>query len=204
MREPLYRGGFTTRATARILWRLLVRGIVPGGPKRWRAFARSLPWHSPADIAWVIADWIIALSMADFVRRRFAPPADRGGVERCLGAVRAALARYVEAGRAGLHVDHLPVPAVSLTLCGLLDCRFFRRAAGPLDRLLARTPTILTLHIEALREAERTHLQRLLHRLRRYGDRVSIVVDERLCPHVAIDSSVFNLVLDGTGANPQR
>jgi hypothetical protein len=37
--------------------------------------------------------------------------------------------------------------------------------------------------------------QGLLRRLARYGDRVHIVVDERLRVLVPIDSSVFNLVL---------
>jgi hypothetical protein len=38
-------------------------------------------------------------------------------------------------------------------------------------------------------------MQDLLRRLARYGDRVSIVVDDRLRTLVPIDSSVFNLVL---------
>jgi len=39
-------------------------------------------------------------------------------------------------------------------------------------------------------------LQRLLGRLARYGDRVSIVTDEKLRRLLRVDSSVFNLVLD--------
>jgi len=83
---------------------------------------------------------------------------------------------------------------------GLLDPRFFRRAARSLERLLARTPTIVTLRIEALQKGEAPHLERLLRRLRPYGDRVSIVVDPRLHMLVVVDSSVFNLVLSGTAA----
>jgi radical SAM superfamily enzyme YgiQ (UPF0313 family) len=84
---PLYGGGFTTRETTQIVWRLLLRGILPGGPRRWRAFARSMPWGSPADIPWVVSDWIIALSMADFARRRLAPVAKRSAAALCLGAL---------------------------------------------------------------------------------------------------------------------
>ncbi|HWR87835.1 MAG TPA: DUF4070 domain-containing protein, partial [Acidiferrobacterales bacterium] len=87
MRDPLYGGGFTTRETTQIVWRLLVRGILPGGPRRWRAFVRSMPWRSPGDIPWVMSDWIIALSMADFARRRLAPVAARSVAERWLGEV---------------------------------------------------------------------------------------------------------------------
>jgi hypothetical protein len=203
MRNPLYSGGFTPRETLLILWRLLRRGILPGGPRRWAAFAQSMPWFSPPHITWAVSDWIIALSMADFARRRLSITAECGAAERCLAAVRKAVARYVETGRAALHVAKGPTPALSLTLSGVVDRRFFRRAARSLERLLARTPTTVTLRIEALREVEGPHLERLLLRLRRYGDRVSIVVDERLRQIVRIDSSVFKLVLGGApGGTP--
>jgi radical SAM superfamily enzyme YgiQ (UPF0313 family) len=200
LRNPLYSGSFRPRETLTIVWRLLARGIAPGGPRRWAAFARSLPWGSPANLAWVLSDWITALSMADFARRKLAVPEPNGIGEHCLTRVRTALDRYCQAGRAALHVAIGPVPAVSLTLSGLLDRRFFRRAARPLKRLLALTPMTVTLRIEALREAEGRHLERLLADLRRYGDRVSIVIDERLRQWVRIDSSVFNLVLAGQPA----
>ncbi|UCG98997.1 MAG: hypothetical protein JSW31_08225, partial [Burkholderiales bacterium] len=53
----------------------------------------------------------------------------------------------------------------------------------------------LTLHIEELHAQHVAHLQRLLARLARHGDRVSIVLHEKLFVLVPIDSSVFNLVL---------
>jgi hypothetical protein len=195
LRNPAYSGSFSARETLAIVWRLLSRGILPGGPRRWAAFARSLPWSSPANLAWVLSDWITGLSMADFARRRLAVPLESGAAERCLATVRAAVDRYVEAGRAALHVAAGPIPAVSLTLNGLLDRRFFLLTSRSLKHLLARTPMTVTLRIEALREAEGRHLERLLRQLRRYGDRVSIVIDERLRQLVQIDSSVFNLVL---------
>jgi hypothetical protein len=149
----------------------------------------------------VIADWIMGLSMADFARRRFeAPVVDAGSAARRLDSLRAAIARYVEAGKAGLHVTTDPIPSLSLSIHGLLDRRFFTRAARQLEQLLRHTPSTLTLRIEALREAERQHLERLLRRLRRYGDRISIIVDEQIRPAVAIDSSVFHLVLTARAA----
>ena len=168
---------------------------MPGGPRRWIAFARSLPWGAPANLAWVLSDWIIGLSMADFARRRLAVPDGNCVGERYLAGLRAALRRYLEAGRAALYVATGAVPMVSLTLHGVLDRRFFRRAGRTLKRLLALTPMTVTLRIESLRESERRHLERLLGTLRAYGDRVSIVIDERLRHGVRIDSSVFNLVL---------
>lgn len=74
MGKPLYDGGYTPREGLRIVWRLLRKGILPGGPLRWLAFARSFPLLRPRHIPNVISDWIIALSMADFVRRRFESP----------------------------------------------------------------------------------------------------------------------------------
>jgi hypothetical protein len=197
MREPLYTGGVTRGDSLRIIWRLLYLGILPGGPTRWAAFLRSLPLRQPAQLASVISDWIIGLSMADFARRRLEAPAATPVADRCLASVRAAMARYIEAGRAGLHIAPAPAPSVSVSLHGLVDQRFFVRAARSLERLLKHTPATVTLRIEALREAETRHLERLLHRLRRYGDRVSIDLDERLRSVVSIDSSVFNLVLTG-------
>jgi radical SAM superfamily enzyme YgiQ (UPF0313 family) len=192
MRQPLYTGGFTPGDSLRIVWRLLRLGILPGGPMRWTAFLRSLPLRRPAQIPSVLSDWIIGLSMADFARRRLETPAATPLAERRLASVRAAMARYIEAGRAGLHIATSPAPSVSVSLHGLVDRRFFVRAARSLERLLRHTPATVTLRVEALREAER-----LLHRLRRYGDRVSIDLDERLRSVVSVDSSVFNLVLTG-------
>jgi hypothetical protein len=84
---------------------------------------------------------------------------------------------------------------VSLDLRSSLDRRFFRRAATHLERLLAETSSTLTLRIESLRERERAHFQRFLKKLARYGDRISIVVDERLRGVLPIDSSIFHVVL---------
>jgi radical SAM superfamily enzyme YgiQ (UPF0313 family) len=196
LRAPVYTGGFDRRDSLRIVWRLLRKGILPGGPARWLAFLRSLPVAHPHQFPSVVADWIMGLSMADFARRRFeAPVADASSAARRLDSVRAAIARYLDAGRAGLQITSGPIPSLSLSLHGLLDRRFFTRAARQLERLLRHTPSTLTLRIEALREAERQHFERLLRRLRRYGDRISIVVDEQLRHAVAIDSSVFHLVL---------
>jgi len=198
MQQPLYTGGFGTADSLRIVWRLLRRGIFPGGPSRWAAFLRSLPLRRPAQIPSVISDWIIGLSMADFARRRLEAPAAIRVAERRVASVRAAVANYVESGRARLDVAIAPAPSVSLSLHGLVDRQFFVRAARSLERLLKHTPATVTLRIEALREAEHRHLEHLLYRLRRYGDRVSVDLDERLRAVVSIDSSVFHLVLSGS------
>jgi radical SAM superfamily enzyme YgiQ (UPF0313 family) len=196
LRSPAYTGGFDRRESLGILWRLLCKGILPGGPARWVAFLRSMPFLRPSQIPSAVSDWVMGLSMADFARRRFeAPVVDASSAARRMASVRGAIARYLEAGRAGLHITTDPIPSLSLSMHGLLDRRFFSRAARHLERLLRHTPSTLTLRIETLRGAERHHLERLLRRLRRYGDRISIVLDEQVRHAVAIDSSVFHLVL---------
>jgi radical SAM superfamily enzyme YgiQ (UPF0313 family) len=195
MRHPVYRGSFTALETVQIVWRLLARGILPGGPRRWAAFARSMPWFAPVHLPWALSDWITALSMADFARRRLGFTGESVDWEGYLKGLRAKLDPYLEAGRVALQVVSEPTPTLSLTLHGLLDRRFFRRAEHQLKRLLAVTPMTVTLHIENLCEAERRHLEHLLAKLRRYGDRISIDLDQRLRQMVRIDSSVFHLVL---------
>jgi radical SAM superfamily enzyme YgiQ (UPF0313 family) len=74
MRQPLYKGGYGAWDSLRIVWRLVGRGVLPGGPPRWVAFIRSLPLSRPAQIPSVISDWIIGLSMADFARRHLEAP----------------------------------------------------------------------------------------------------------------------------------
>jgi len=197
MQQPLYTGGYSPRDSLRIIWRLVRRGVLPGGPSRWIAFLRSLPLLRPAQLPSVISDWIIGLSMADFARRHLETPNASSVAEQRVESVRAAMVGYIEAGRAGLDVAIAPAPRVSLSLHGLLDRRFFVRAARSLERLLKHTPSTVTLRVEALGEAEARHLESLLHRLRRYGDRVSVDLNERLRTMVSIDSSVFHLVLTG-------
>lgn len=83
-----------------------------------------------------------------------------------------------------------------ITLRGEVGRSFFTRGARYLERLLARSTANLTLHIEACCEQQRRHLDDLLRRLSRYGDRVSIWVKEDIRDLLCIDSSVFHLVLE--------
>jgi len=118
-----------------------------------------------------------------------------GALETHVGAVRRALARDVEAGKITLSFRQRAVPDLSICLKELTDGRLFARVAPSLQRLLRDTRARVTLQIDALQPLHLPALQDLLRVLARYGDRVSIVVDERLRALVAIDSSVFNLVL---------
>lgn len=192
LRAPVYRSEYRPRDKLRIVWRLLVRGIAPGGPRRWLAFARTLPVLRPRQLPVVISDWITGLSMRAYAERRFALGRKAESPERYLHALRRATERYLRAGAIALQVARHDV---QLALTGRPDARFFARAAPRLDKLLRHTGTTLTLRIEALSAQHAAHLQRLLARLARHGDRVSVIVEEKLRALVPVDSSVFRVVL---------
>lgn len=109
-------------------------------------------------------------------------------------ALQRAAARYVDAGRVALAWRPGP-PRRDMALAGPLDARLIARIAPRLERLLRHTHSTLTLRIETLHAQHIGHLQRLLARLARHGDRVSVIVHESLRSRVAVDSSVFDLVL---------
>ncbi len=194
MRAPVYRSEYPGADKLRIVVRLLARGILPGGPRRWFAFARTLPLASPRKLPMVISDWITGLSMRAYVRRRLARASSATALERRIDALRRALSRQLANGKVVLAWRPGPLQ-IDLTLAGLLDARFFARTAPRLDRLLRHTHSTLTLRIEELNAQHAAHLQRLLARLARHGDRVSVVVHEKLRALVPVDSSVFNMVL---------
>jgi radical SAM superfamily enzyme YgiQ (UPF0313 family) len=232
MGNPLYRGKYSWRDTVVIIWRLAVKGLLPGGPRRLYHFMRSLPLGAPQKIPQAILDWIAALAMRDYVRRHFGATVagQAAAADRLGNALSRAIARYVREGKVALtwlgadrvtggdslaaaapaatmHVASRGwtgrLPALQIVLKDWPDRRFFRRAARPVERMLHRTSATVTLRIEAFREHERAHLERLLKRLARHGDRISIVVSDGLRELVHVDSSRFHLVLAGPpGATP--
>ncbi len=91
--------------------------------------------------------------------------------------------------------DKQPVPELSICIREWLDRKFYTRVAKHAGRMLKRSGASLTLHIESLRSHEIPHAQRMLTKLRKYGDRISVVLDERLYALLPVDSSTFNLAL---------
>jgi radical SAM superfamily enzyme YgiQ (UPF0313 family) len=196
---PVFTGGFSPREGLTILARLFFKGVVPGGLSRIALFLGTFPLRRPSLLAVWVSDWITGLSMQGYVKQHFAAAnADQGVLERRVAAVRAALAGYLEAGKVTLSFRQ---PDLALSMKALLDGRFFRRAGPGLERLLKHTRARLTLRIDALPTQHHEQLGQMLSRLARYGDRVSIIVDDRLRSLVPIDSSVFNLVLTRHGDN---
>jgi hypothetical protein len=85
---------------------------------------------------------------------------------------------------------------ISLRLQGLVDSAFYAKASRAIKRLMKNTSSTVTLHVEHFQEEQSQHWQRLLHRLRRNGDRIYVSASETLKEALEVDSSVFHLVLE--------
>lgn len=194
--DPPRTGGVSLREGLQILARLLLRGVLPGGPRRWVAFLRTVPFTAPRLFPVVVGDWITGLSMADFVRREFISSGEDSAVtDRCLASLHAAVGQYLAAGQVACHLRRGAPQELLLSLSSALDRAFFARAARPLERLLRHTRARLTLDLAACQEQQGWHVEQLLYRLARYGDRVSVVLEGHLQSVVRVDASVFHLVL---------
>jgi len=183
-----------------ILRRLIVHGLLPGGPGRVVRFIGSLPFLRPRLMAQTIEDWIVGLSMRDYVDRHFQGAAvpSPGLVPSYLPALERAFRRYREAGALEISLTEVRsrTAELSVRLRGQLDRGFFVRARRHLERALRESSASVALHIDALHEAHVPHLERLLRRLSRHGDRIRITVHEKLQGAVHVDSSVFHLSLE--------
>lgn len=181
-----------------ILGRFLARGLLRGGPLRLARFVHTLAATRPRAWPQVIVDWIAGLTMRDYIRRHLEH--DPARAQRLAQRTAGWLRRLCPGG---VRQGHLDVAAglkdgianLRVRLAGAVEPAFYAKAARRLRRLLRRTAATLTLHVEELCEEQRGQLERLLARLAPYGDRVSIWVERRLRPLLAVDSSVFHLVV---------
>jgi len=205
MGAPVYRGEYSIGERLAILRRFVTKGLIPGGIPRILHFLSSVPWSAPPKIPLAIMDWIAALSMRDFAQRHFRRSATAAA--DCMAASRwfSALQRRIgrQLARAGatveLILDQGAAPHLRILLRGAPGRAFFARCASKLPRLLKRTQTRVTLIVDELQQGQLLQFQVLLERLARYGDRVYVCVAEPLRTRLAIDSSVFHLMLESPG-----
>ncbi len=180
--------------------RFVRHGLFAGGVSRILRFVRSVPWWRPRLIPQAVTDWIVGLSMRDYIDRHFEPVGDQAqrAAREYLRTLERVLARYREAGGLEISLGEVRNAAgtLSLRLKGWLDRGFFVRAGRHLESALRDTRTSVTLRVDALHERHQRHWRRLLRRLSRYGDRVEIVLSEALRHKVLVDSSVFTLRFD--------
>lgn len=196
--------GYAWRQRVSIVFRLLAHGVLRGGPRRVYEFARSLAGAPPRLWSRIVADWIAGLALRDYVRRHFGDDAARArrlAADLC-ATLRRAYRGQVQAGALRLTLRTAGTGVhLGLTLNGAFDRRFYAVSGRRLKRLLRASAATVALSVENLCQGQQRHLRRLLRRLERYGDRVSIWVAEELRPSLAVDSSVFRLVLDRHTAN---
>src|SRR5512134_55651 len=205
LRRPVYRGEYAASEKPGIVARFLVRGILRGGWSRLYHFARSLPWLQPGKLPLAIMDWIGAIAMRNYADRRLSPPRPRDAAlaGKWFASFERAISRYLRDGRASAELS-LAVgdsPRVKLRFACGLDRAFFKRCGPRLQRLLRRSRASLMLVVEEIEIQQVRNLQRLLRGLARYGDRISIEISDRLHDLVAVDSSLFHLVLERPRAN---
>ena len=112
-----------------------------------------------------------------------------------MAALRTAIDSYVKKGLVTLTHRDAPIPTITLSISELLDRQFSRRAVPAIRRLLKHSRANLTVQLESLQAPHFEQIEQLLARLQKYGDRISVVVDENLHGLIPIDSSIFNLVL---------
>ncbi|MFQ5752513.1 MAG: hypothetical protein ACE5HI_10995, partial [bacterium] len=162
-------------------------------------FFRSIPFSRPRLIPLVIKDWTIGLSMRDYVDRHFIQEFEKGNhlIHNYLTSIEQVFQHYLHHGALEVSLDQVKNAATNLSISikGLLDRDFFIQSAHYLERILEDTSSSITLHIEEFHETQLRHLNRLLKRLSRYGDRIRIAVHDNVKEIVDIDSSIFYLVL---------
>ncbi len=198
--NPIYKGSYPLLEQVRVLGRFFIHGLLPGGFSRMFHFFRTIPLSKPRQIPLVIQDWIVGLSMRDYIERHFIQEFEDVNhlTDSYLGLIEKAFPRYLNLGALEVSFNQMKNAAANLSISmkGWLDRDFFVGAAPHIEKVLEHTSSSVTLHIEEFNEAQLEHLNQLLGRLSRYGDRIYINVHERLRDMVRIDSSIFNLVLE--------
>lgn len=177
----------------------LVHGLLRGGVSRLFYFLRTFPFSRPRLIPVVIHDWVVGISMRDYVERHFVTELEKANhlLHSYLERIESVFQRYLNRGALEVSVDNVKHAAANLSISmkGWLDRKFFVHAARHLEQVLEDTTSSVTLNIEELHEAQIKHFNRLLKRLSHYGDRVSIAVHDNVRDMVQIDSSRFHLIL---------
>ena len=198
--------GYGPVAATRIVLRFAREGLLRGGPRRIGWFLRSVPWRSPGRIPIAISDWIVGLSMRDFVDRHFghAEAASPRAWEAQIARLSAAISRSRDRARLALteRRETGGVPVLTLSVQAGRGRRQLARAARHLRALLAATPSKLHLRVFDAREVDVPQLRRMLRQLADFGDRISIEVAETLHEWLAPDMRHFELILPARASAP--
>lgn len=201
LRSPVHKvQHYTLKEALPILKNLFFKGINPGGLSRAVYFLRSLPVLRPKLLPVVIQDWILGLAMRDYVDRQFIQEFEKSNrvIKRYFQLIKKIFQNQLDRGALDLKVNQVNNAASNLCISikGRLGKDFFIRIDKPLQKLLKNTTTSITLRVEEFQEVQRKYFNRLLKHLSRYGDRINIILNEKLSNTIEVDSSIFNLVLE--------
>jgi Fe-S oxidoreductase len=193
MGQTGYRGGYTLAQTLGLFWRLISKGLLPGGPGRVWAFLRTWPLTRPHLVPTMIADWIAGLSM-----RKYA--ADNlwcsfGDDLHLIENARAKIARYLAQGQVWIGRQYAGLPSLNIRLGDAVSFAALRKARPQLKKLLTQSRTRILIAADTLPLEYLDDLEELLKRLRKYGDRVFLQISEVTREHLTVDLSGFQIVL---------
>ena len=178
--------------------RFLRHGVIPGGPRRWWYVLRSLPFRRPWLIPQAIQDWIVGLSMRDYVDRHFQSEEQRATLQQQLDEWRKRILAYARklGTDIAVELDRRSQEGLYLTLRHLTRRREVRRLARYLRRYLENTPAHLTLKLPSIQSQHLEALTFLIRRLERYGERVTVILRTPLPNPLPIDSSVLHVIYE--------
>ncbi|MEJ2722434.1 MAG: DUF4070 domain-containing protein, partial [bacterium] len=190
---------FTLRENLWMLRRFIARGLFPGGASRIIHFFHSFPWRKPKLIPMAISNWIMGLSMRDYMDRHFIAEfrMDSRRVHRYVEKMTRVLQQRRHGGSLGVTVREFAnkASAVRISIRGRVDPASITSIGGHVEKLMRKTRSSVTLHIADFPSEQLEPLSRLLKRLSKYGDRINIRMDKRSLSLIPVDSSVFNIGL---------
>ncbi len=181
----------------RLLWKILICGILPGGLRRWARFTQTLCCR-PRLWPLVLTDWVRGLSMREYADRYFGttPLESWQAAKQAVNRLRRRFESAFVRGDLAVELTKVnEAPNLVVTLAGSVHDRFFREARRRLEHILRQPRVSLTLCIEQVDERQRERLTSLLQRLGRYGDRVSVYLGEHVESQVVIDTCRAWLIL---------
>jgi hypothetical protein len=189
----------SAREIPMLILRFFFRTLPEGGLKRVFQFFRSLPFTKPKLIQMVVSDWVVGLSMKNYVDRHFVQEyqEDTKRVMRHVERMKEAFRQLRHEGALGVSTRESAntASAVWISMKGRLDPVSFKSVAANVEQLMRNTRSSVTFQIAGFNREQQAQLARLLKRLSRYGDRIHFRLDEKSRKVIAIDSSVFNLGL---------
>ncbi|MFO1463909.1 MAG: radical SAM protein [bacterium] len=178
LRQPNLAANLDWRTKLRLVGRFLIRGVLAGGPRRMYYFGRSmlLGMRNPRVLSLIVSDWVAAISLRSFVRRRLEKPSalgewtqrhfQRGLVQNLYRKLHQQVALKISV-RQGTE-------RIWIGLKENLDPRGAKLLLRSLRRYLKRCQGSIVLDLRSLGQSGLVTLRPLLRRLKRYGNQIQI------------------------------